>query len=369
MIDADLSNEIIAPLTFVTACEVGVCWFRFPPWVIRGRRTVHLRFSLSYRDVEELLIERGVEADHDTVYRWVQRFSALLADVAGFCRHPPGDRWFVDETWQDRPPRRSSPKPQASKVSLIVRLRDARRHSPHPRLDGQPDAPSPQPQRQPAAQHRSSSHRRNTTEGPPTHQSPGRTPGKPGQLPTRGTASPAPPPCRHRLPPTPKGRSHRAYRPRLDIGDSRGLRFRTSWSLNGLPETSPIIDQRHADPRPWHRHAEPVRWDGHRCTVGDVEIRDERAGRVEADLTHHIAGRLQPKHLRARRPGWGGQDESAPRRAVTAAVEPLTQQRGREFRLDHVDQDCGHDLSRLGKHLDQQRRARIGPITGWKRER
>jgi hypothetical protein len=39
----------------------------------------YLRFNLSYRDVEELLVERGVEVDHVTVYRWVQRFTPLLA--------------------------------------------------------------------------------------------------------------------------------------------------------------------------------------------------------------------------------------------------------------------------------------------------
>jgi transposase-like protein len=59
----------------------------------------YLRFSLSYRDVEELLVERGVEVDHVTVYRWVQRFTPLLADAARFARHSPGDRWHVDETY------------------------------------------------------------------------------------------------------------------------------------------------------------------------------------------------------------------------------------------------------------------------------
>jgi len=49
--------------------------------------------------VEELLVERGVEVDHVTVFRWVQRFTPLLADAARFCRHSPGDRWFVDETY------------------------------------------------------------------------------------------------------------------------------------------------------------------------------------------------------------------------------------------------------------------------------
>jgi IS6 family transposase len=60
---------------------------------------LYLRYNLSYRDVEELLLERGVEVDHVTVLRWVQRFTPLWADAARFCRHAPGDRWFVDETY------------------------------------------------------------------------------------------------------------------------------------------------------------------------------------------------------------------------------------------------------------------------------
>ena len=59
----------------------------------------YLRFGLSYRDVEELLAERGVEVDHVTVFRWVQRFAPLLAEAARPCRHAVGDRWQVDETY------------------------------------------------------------------------------------------------------------------------------------------------------------------------------------------------------------------------------------------------------------------------------
>jgi hypothetical protein len=59
----------------------------------------YLRFALSYRDVEELLAERGIEVDHVTVYRWVQRFTPLLAEAARPCRHAVGDRWHVDETY------------------------------------------------------------------------------------------------------------------------------------------------------------------------------------------------------------------------------------------------------------------------------
>ncbi len=59
----------------------------------------YLRYALSYRDVAELLAERGIEVDHVTVYRWVQRFSPLFVEAARPCRHGPGDRWFADETY------------------------------------------------------------------------------------------------------------------------------------------------------------------------------------------------------------------------------------------------------------------------------
>jgi transposase, IS6 family len=58
----------------------------------------YLRFRLSYRDVEELLTERGGQVDHVTIYRWVQRFTPLPAEAARPCRHAVGDRWQVDET-------------------------------------------------------------------------------------------------------------------------------------------------------------------------------------------------------------------------------------------------------------------------------
>jgi transposase-like protein len=73
--------------------------FRFPPEVIVLAVRWYLRFALSYRDVEELLTERGVEVDHVTVYRWVLRFTPLLAEAARPCRHRVGDRWHVDETY------------------------------------------------------------------------------------------------------------------------------------------------------------------------------------------------------------------------------------------------------------------------------
>jgi transposase-like protein len=59
----------------------------------------YLRYGRSHRDVEELLAERGVEVDHVTVFRWVQRFAPLWAEAARPCRHAVGDRWQLDETY------------------------------------------------------------------------------------------------------------------------------------------------------------------------------------------------------------------------------------------------------------------------------
>src|SRR5436190_5594167 len=73
--------------------------FRFPTEIIVLAVRWYLRFGLSYRDLEELLTERGIEVDHVTVFRWVQRFTPFLADAARPCRHAVGDRWFVDETY------------------------------------------------------------------------------------------------------------------------------------------------------------------------------------------------------------------------------------------------------------------------------
>ena len=73
--------------------------FRFPPDVIMVAVRWYLRYGLSYRDVEELLAERGITVDHVSIFRWVQRFTPLLAEAARPCRHRVGDRWWVDETY------------------------------------------------------------------------------------------------------------------------------------------------------------------------------------------------------------------------------------------------------------------------------
>jgi IS6 family transposase len=83
----------------VPAPRSSFAGFRFPPDVIMVAVRWYLRYGLSYRDVEELLADRGIAVDHVTIFRWVQRFTPLLIDAARPCRHVPGDRWFVDETY------------------------------------------------------------------------------------------------------------------------------------------------------------------------------------------------------------------------------------------------------------------------------
>jgi hypothetical protein len=73
--------------------------FRFPREVISVAVRWYLRYGLSYRDIEELMAERGVTVDHVTIYRWVQRFTPEFIEAARSCRHAPGDRWFADETY------------------------------------------------------------------------------------------------------------------------------------------------------------------------------------------------------------------------------------------------------------------------------
>jgi transposase-like protein len=86
----------VRPDPIARSAFAGFC---FPSDVIVLAVRWYLRFGLSSRDVEELLAERGVEVDHVTVYRWVQRFTPLLAEAARPCRHRVGDRWQVDETY------------------------------------------------------------------------------------------------------------------------------------------------------------------------------------------------------------------------------------------------------------------------------
>src|SRR3981081_4055205 len=70
---------------------------RFPSPIIQHAIWLYLRFTLSYRDVEELLAERGVEVSYETVRRWVLKFGPGFARRLRGSRQRPSDRWHLDE--------------------------------------------------------------------------------------------------------------------------------------------------------------------------------------------------------------------------------------------------------------------------------
>src|SRR5438874_10212093 len=70
---------------------------RFPPPIIQRAIWLYLRFTLSYRDVEDLLAERGLEISYETVRRWVLKFGPGIARKLRRCRPRPSDRWHLDE--------------------------------------------------------------------------------------------------------------------------------------------------------------------------------------------------------------------------------------------------------------------------------
>ena len=69
---------------------------RFPPVVIQHAVWVYLRFTLSYRDVEDLLAERGLDISYETVRSWVLKFEPVIARRLRRGRPRPSDRWHLD---------------------------------------------------------------------------------------------------------------------------------------------------------------------------------------------------------------------------------------------------------------------------------
>ena len=70
---------------------------QFPPVIIRHAVWLYLRFTLSYRDVEELLAERGLDISYETVRRWVLKFGPQFARRLRARRPRPSSQWHLDE--------------------------------------------------------------------------------------------------------------------------------------------------------------------------------------------------------------------------------------------------------------------------------
>ena len=72
---------------------------RFPGEIISHGVWLYYRFSLSYRDVEELLFERGIDVTHEAIRQWCLKFGQDYANQLKRRRAQPGDKWHLDEVF------------------------------------------------------------------------------------------------------------------------------------------------------------------------------------------------------------------------------------------------------------------------------
>lgn len=70
---------------------------RFPPEIIRHSIWLYAKFTLSFRDVEEILAERGLDVSYETVRRWFLKFGPTIAGNLRRVRPRPSDHWHLDE--------------------------------------------------------------------------------------------------------------------------------------------------------------------------------------------------------------------------------------------------------------------------------
>ncbi len=74
-------------------------WRHFQPEIILLCVRWYLRYALSYRDLEEMMTERGLSVDHTTIFRWVQRYAPELYKRSRPYLKQTNDSWRVDETY------------------------------------------------------------------------------------------------------------------------------------------------------------------------------------------------------------------------------------------------------------------------------
>jgi transposase-like protein len=79
--------------------KISYAGYRFPPEIIQQAIRLYLRFTLSYRDVEDLLAERGIVVSYETVRRWVNHFGPLVAAELRKRRPKPHSIWHLDEVY------------------------------------------------------------------------------------------------------------------------------------------------------------------------------------------------------------------------------------------------------------------------------
>ena len=79
--------------------KISYAGYRFPPEIIQQAIWLYLRFTLSLRDVEDLLAERGVTVSYETVRRWVNHFGPMVAADLQKRRPKPHSIWHLDEVY------------------------------------------------------------------------------------------------------------------------------------------------------------------------------------------------------------------------------------------------------------------------------
>jgi putative transposase len=73
--------------------------YRFPPEIIQQAIWLYIRFTLSFRDVEDLLAERGILVSYESVRRWVNHFGPMIAADLRKRRPKPHIIWHLDEVY------------------------------------------------------------------------------------------------------------------------------------------------------------------------------------------------------------------------------------------------------------------------------
>jgi hypothetical protein len=79
--------------------KISYSGYRFPPEIIHQAIWLYLRFTLSFRDVEDLLAERGIAISYETVRRWVNHFGPVIAAELRKRRPKPHSVWHLDEVY------------------------------------------------------------------------------------------------------------------------------------------------------------------------------------------------------------------------------------------------------------------------------
>src|SRR5712672_2761699 len=79
--------------------KISYSGYRFPPEVIDHAIWLYIRFTLSFRDVEDLLAERGIMVSDETVWRWVNHFGLMVAADLRKRRPKPHTTWHLDEVY------------------------------------------------------------------------------------------------------------------------------------------------------------------------------------------------------------------------------------------------------------------------------